>query len=160
MRSLLAAVGLAVALAAPATSAHAASPKSGEWFTLEKVGQTDQGARGGGIVAQAGGAWKAGCQLTAYNASGGVIYSVTIWQTYGSDGTKIIWRDPPAITIATYYGWQVNSSSTQQWWATYPKTSNARGNYSLTQYVAGQPYQSRVGSVTVTVSFNGTWSCS
>jgi hypothetical protein len=106
------------------------------------------------------GSYHAGCRISALNNLGWVTYSVTIWQDFTTDGTKITALPPQALDIVTYYGWVVTSSSSSHWWVTKPQTAAARGNYTLTQYVAGQPYQSRTGWVQVNVSYKGTWSCS
>ena len=115
-------------------------------------------ARADGLTAS--GSANAGCQLTAYDAFGFVIYSYTIWQYFSYSGIYITYFPPESTSSVAYWGWVLTSDSHSHWWVSSPYTAAARGNYTFTQYVAGQPYQSRSGWVQVNISGNGSWSCS
>jgi hypothetical protein len=115
---------------------------------------------GGSATAAAAGRWLAGCRFTAMNALGWTIYSATIWQEFASDGFRITYFPPESMSTEAHWGWSLTNASTFQWWVTHPTTAAARGNWTFTQWVRGQPFQSRSGWVMVTIRHTGTWSCS
>lgn len=102
----------------------------------------------------------AGCSLSAYNNLGWVIYSFTTWQDYDWASGAITYFPPESVASLAYWGWSITSSSHSHWWVSNPTRAAARGEYTFTQYVAGQPYQSRSGYVQVNINGNGTWTCS
>lgn len=123
---------------------------------LESV-QARSGTSG---VLTASGSANAGCQITAYDYLGFVIYSYTIWQYFDYNGSSITYFPPESTSSVAYWGWSLTSDSHSHWWIINPSTAAARGNYTFTQYVAGQPFQSRSGWVQVNIRGTGSWSCS
>lgn len=88
MRRTIAIVVMLVAmLLAPASAAGASVHHEGTWElddgTVVTLSKTS------GFAPLAGGTWNAGCQYSATNVLGNVIYSFTIWQKFASNGTKI-----------------------------------------------------------------------
>ncbi len=108
----------------------------------------------------ASGSANAGCQLTAYDAFGFVIYSYTIWQSFDYTGTVITYFPPESTSSVAYWGWAITSDTHSHWWVSNPTRAAARGNYTFTQYVGGQPFQSRSGWVQVNIAGTGSWTCS
>jgi hypothetical protein len=106
--------------------------------------------------------YAAGCRFTAYNAFGLVIYWVKVSQDFrvytGPNTPKIDWRGPVRLTSSTYYGWVVTSSSSSSGWVVNPTRARANGDWNLTQYVAGQPFQSKQLDLQVNLTTSG-WTC-
>jgi hypothetical protein len=114
-----------------------------------------------GISALAGGTWTAGCRIAVTNVFGNELYHFIIWQTFTSNGTKITSLPAQTTSSGSDLGWSLTSSSSSHRWNNLAHTSaSATGNYTFTQYVAGQPYRTASGWVRVTVSYKGTWTCS
>jgi len=126
--------------------------KDGSFLVLEKL-------TGGPLWVTASGSVTAGCRLTAYNFLGLVIYSYTIWQEFSYDGVRITSFPPESSSSVAYWGWALTSDRHYHWWVRSPYTAAAKGEYAFTQYVAGQPFQSRSGWVQVNISGDGSWSC-
>jgi len=101
-----------------------------------------------------------GCYYAATNILGNVVYSYTIWQTFSYDGTNITYFPPPSHSSTSDLGWVLTSASDSHWWITQPRTAAARGNWTFTQYVGGQPYKSASGWVQININGNGSTSCS
>lgn len=164
-------LALAIVLVLPASAAAASPPVAPSQPTSQVVytrlmadGTTNvleslRWSRSAAAVT-ASGSFNAGCQFTAYNAFGQVIYSFTIWQYFSYDGTNITYFPAQSTSSSSYWGWALTSSGSSHWWITQPRTAAARGNYTFTQYVAGQPFQSRSGWVQVNINGNGSSSCS
>jgi hypothetical protein len=113
----------------------------------------------GQLTALSQGYWNAGCRYSAYGP-GGTIYSYTIWQEFGSNGSTINYLPPQTFSATTDVGYSLTSNSTQHWWInTTHKDAAARGTWTFTQYISGQPFRSFSGWTQVQVKYNGTWSC-
>lgn len=88
------------------------------------------------------GYWDSGCRYAAYGP-GGTVYSYTIWQTFGSDGTKINYLPAPSHSATTDVGYQLTSAIDSHWWVNSThKDAAAQGNWTFTQYISGQPFRS------------------
>lgn len=145
---------LMAAAAVPNNGERSRSLPDGTVVTLEKV------TGGSDIGVLAASTWNAGCRYTATNVLGNAIYSFTIWQTFTSDGTKITSLPTQTTSSSSDLGWSLtSSSSSHRWLNTSHKDADATGNYTFTQYVAGQPFKSVSGWVRVTVHHTGTWDC-
>lgn len=111
------------------------------------------------LTAASAGSATAGCRLTAYNYLGWVIYSYTIWQEFSYNGVAITYFPSESTSSVAYWGWALTSDRHSHWWVRYPYSAAAKGEYTFTQYIAGQPFQSRSGWVQVNISGDGSWSC-
>ena len=149
---------LTIAISPGSAVAKSASPDPA---AVVKVTLTAvSGGPSGTVSPMAAGEWNAGCQYSAFNALGQVIYSYTTWQQFATDGSRIYYYPAPTYSASAYWGWALTSAPTPtHWWVTQPTALAARGSYTFTQYVGGQPFQSASGWVQVTVYASGTWGC-
>jgi len=159
--ALIAALAMLLALPLNVGAGSKAGHGEGTWqlpdgttVVLSKVSPTD-----GQVTILAQGYWDAGCRYTAYGP-GGTIYSYTIWQHFGSNGSYINSFPAPTYSATTDVGYQLTKESHSHWWInTSHKDAAAQGNYTFTQYISGQPFRSYSGWVRVQIRYTGTWSC-
>ena len=101
-----------------------------------------------------------GCYYAATNALGNGVYSYTIWQTLSYDGTNSTYFPLPGHSATSDLGWSLTSGVDTHWWISQPRTAAAKGQWTFTQYVGGQPYKSASGWVQINLSGSGSVSCS
>jgi hypothetical protein len=152
---------LAAALALPA-SISAASPKphhEGTWKLADGSTVVLSKANDGQIVPLSQGYWQSGCVYAVYG-SGGTLYSYTIWQVFGSDGSKINYLPAPDHSSRSDVGYILTSGVDSHWWVNSThKDAAAKGVWAFTQYINGHPFRSVSGWVQVNDKYNGTWGC-
>jgi hypothetical protein len=157
-------VALVMTMLAVPMSASAASPKGhgeGTWKLADGtvVVLSKLNAPSSRFTALSQGYWNSGCYYAAYGP-GGTIYSYTIWQTFGSNGSTINYLPAPTNSATTDVGYQLTAHSNTHWWVNSThKDAAAQGTWTFTQYISGQPFRSFSGWVEVIDHYNGTWSC-
>jgi hypothetical protein len=72
-------------------------------------------APSGQFTALSQGYWDSGCYYAAYGP-GGRIYSYTIWQTFGSDGSKINYLPAPTYSATSDVAYDLTAHSNTHWW--------------------------------------------
>jgi hypothetical protein len=72
-------------------------------------------AASGPFTALSQGYWNSGCYYAAYGPDG-TIYSYTIWQTFGSNGSTINYLPAPTYIATTDVGYQLTAHHESHWW--------------------------------------------
>jgi hypothetical protein len=157
-------LALIVGMLAIPASASAGSPKGhgeGTWkladgtvVVLSKIT-----APSGQFTALSQGYWDSGCYYAAYGP-GGRIYSYTIWQTFGSDGSKINYLPAPTNSATSDVAYDLTSHSNTHWWVNSThKDAAAQGTFTFKQHISDATFRTYSGWVLVTDHYTGTWSC-
>ncbi len=108
--AICAAILLTVAVSPGTAAAKSASPDPAVVVTVTLTAVA--GGPSGTVSPMAAGQWNAGCQYSAFNALGQVIYSYTIWQQFATDGSRIYYYPSPTYSASAYWGWALTSAPT------------------------------------------------